>query len=280
MKRLLKFETQRMFRSKAMYAAISIGAIISLWLLVIELQEVFEYEQIIALYGMEKAGLYYPRSLYNSFIGLEYAYLPSTVLYTIFPLLVSFPYAVSYFGDRKSGYLKNILTVCNKKQYFAAKYITVFLSGALVTLAILMFSLLITAMFFPALSPELTTSSFSPQRGTQMWTGLFVTHPLIYTLLYILIDVVFYGLISTLPLIFGLVAQNGFTVICAPLLIYTLAYYILSAVDLEQFSPMAFLRPCQIFTEADFRIIVGEAVLLLLITTGIFLPVGGRKDVL
>lgn len=51
-------------------------------------------------YGIEKAGLYYPRSLYNSFIGLDYAYLPSTILYTIFPLLVTLPHAISYYRDK------------------------------------------------------------------------------------------------------------------------------------------------------------------------------------
>ncbi len=102
MRDLFKFEIRRMRESKAIYTAIAVGAILSLWLLVIELQEVREVEEGIALYGIEKAGLYYPRSLYNSFIGLEYAYLPSTILYTVFPLLVSFPYAVSYFSDKKA----------------------------------------------------------------------------------------------------------------------------------------------------------------------------------
>ncbi|MCD7752734.1 MAG: hypothetical protein LUI10_13535 [Lachnospiraceae bacterium] len=280
MRNLLKFEIRRVRESKAVYIAIAIGAMLSLWLLVIELREVHEVEEGIALYGLEKAGLYYPRSLYNSFIGLEYAYLPSTILYTVFPLLVSFPYAVSYFSDQKSGYLKNILTACDKKQYFKAKYIAVFLSGVFVTFAILMFSLVLSAMFFPALKPELTTSTFTPQSEAQMWTGLYVAHPLVYTLLYILIDTIFYGLISTLPLLIGLIAQNRVTVICVPVLLYVMSDYVLNAAGLDRFSPMAFLRPCQIFVEAEFVIIVCEAVMLFLLTAGTFGLSGGRKDVL
>ena len=65
-----------------------------------------DINQMIQEYGIEKAGLYYPRSLYNSFIGLDYAYLPSTILYTIFPLLVTLPHAISYYRDKKNGYIK------------------------------------------------------------------------------------------------------------------------------------------------------------------------------
>jgi len=269
-----------MFKSRTVYIAILIGAIISLWLLAVELIEVHDFEQAIELYGIEKAGLYYPRSLFNSFIGLEYAYLPSTVLYTIFPILVSFPYAISYFNDKKSGYLKNIFIICDKKKYYAAKYASTFFSGAFITFSILMFSLIISAMFFPMLAPELTTYSFSPQTELQMWTKLYVTHPMIYTLLYIALDTFFYGLIATLPLLFGIIAKNSFTVVCTPILMYTIAHYILNAIDLSQFSPMGFLRPCQIFVNADLAIILFEAFIIFAITSSSFILIGGRSDVL
>lgn len=280
MRNLLKFELQRIFKSRTIYIAILIGVIISLWLLIIELIEVHNFEQAIELYGIDKAGLYYPRSLFNSFIGLEYAYLPSTILYTIFPILVSFPYAISFYYDKKSGYLKNIFIICDKRKYYAVKYVSTFLSGAFITFSILMFSLTISAMFFPMLAPELTTYTFSPQTGSQMWTKLYVTHPMIYTLLYILIDTIFYGIIATLPLLFGLIAKNSFTVVCSPILLYTIAHYILNAIDLSQFSPMGFLRPCQIFVNADFAIILFEAFIIFVITSSSFIFIGGRNDVL
>ncbi len=156
----------------------------------------------------------------------------------------------------------------------------VFLSGAYVTFTILMFSLVLSAMFFPALKPELTTSTFTLQSEAQMWTGMYVAHPLAYTFLYILIDIIFYGLISTLPLVVGLIASNSFTVVCAPVLLYVLTDYVMNAAGLDRFSPMAFLRPCQIFVEAEFGIIVCEAVVLFLLTAGAFYLIGGRKDVL
>lgn len=106
MKRLLKAECKRAFFNKTFYLCLGIGAILCIWLLCIQTAEVREVDRLIREYGIEKAGLYYPRSLYNSFIGLDYAYLPSTILYTIFPLLVTLPHAISYYRDKKSGYIK------------------------------------------------------------------------------------------------------------------------------------------------------------------------------
>ena len=126
MKRLLKAECKRAFFNKTFYLCLGIGAILCIWLLCIQTAEAREVDRLIREYGIEKAGLYYPRSLYNSFICLDYAYLPSTILYTIFPLLVTLPHAISYYRDKKSGYIKNILIKADKKDYYAAKYLSVF----------------------------------------------------------------------------------------------------------------------------------------------------------
>ena len=103
MKRLLKAECKRAFFNKTFYLCLGIGAILCIWLLCIQTAEAREVDRLIREYGIEKAGLYYPRSLYNSFIGLDYAYLPSTILYTIFPLLVTLPHAIRYYRDKKAG---------------------------------------------------------------------------------------------------------------------------------------------------------------------------------
>lgn len=168
MLRLLKIEMRRLFQNKAFYLSLGIGAVLCIWLLITQLQEVQELNAAIKEFGTEELGLYYLRSLYNSFIGLDYAYLPSTILYTIFPLLVTLPHAISYYRDKKSGYLKNILLKADRKDYYLAKYLSVFASGFITTFVILMFSLWISAMAFPALNPEVVTSTYCPFLKTQM----------------------------------------------------------------------------------------------------------------
>lgn len=280
MRKLIKMELKRMLDSKALRISILIGVAICIWLLIIELHEVSTLERMVEQYGVEKLGLYYPRSLFNSFIGLEFAYLPSSLLYAILPMLVVIPFSASFYYEKKSGYLKNILLRCNRFKYYAAKYIVVFISGAIVVLSILGFSFLVSAMFFPALPPEIATSSFSPQNEQQLLMELYVTHPMIYTLLYSMIDVVFYALIATIPLTLAIFIQSSVTVLVAPLVIYVTVSYALTALGAIEFSPMNFLRPCQIFVNASGTIILIESVMLLLITGYIFIHIGGRKDVL
>lgn len=279
MGKILKFEVKRMFRSKTLYAAIFIGVILGVWLLEIEVKEMLQTNEIISLYGIEKMGLYYPRSVFNSFIGLEYAYLPSSMLYSIFPVLVVLPYAITFYQDKKSGYLKNILLCCTRKQYYVAKYITVAASGIIVVGAILIFSLIISMMVFPFLSPELSTNLFSPMSAEQMWTELFVKSPFIYTLLYCVIDAVFFSLIAELSLLASTWMKNSMSVFLFPMLSYFIVGYMLSELGLEKYNPLAFLRPCQIAGEADFIVILIEAIVLFLITSIGFVKIGARQDV-
>ena len=208
MLKLLKIEMRRLFQNKAFYLSLVIGFSLCIWLLLTQLQEVRELNEAIKEYGTEKLGLYYPRSLYNSFIGLDYAYLPSIILYTIFPLLVTLPHAISYYRDKRSGYLKNILLKADRKDYYFAKYLSVFASGFITTLVILLFSLWISAMAFPALKPEVVTNTYSPFLKTQMMVDLFYLHPLMYVFIYILIDAVFLGIVSTIALGIRIFARN------------------------------------------------------------------------
>jgi len=280
MKYLLKLEFKRLLKSKFLYISILIGIALCTWLFFVELNEVINFNKQISLYGIDKAGLYYPRSLYNSFIGLEYAYLPSTILYTIFPLLVTIPFSISFFLDKKNGYLKNILINCNKKKYYIAKYITTFISGAFATAIILGFGLLISAMFFPALPPELTTSTFMPYDTTQMWVFLFITKPFLYIIFYSIIDILFYGLIATIPLSLSIWAKNDIFVLVAPILFFLILDYILNTLNLSSFSPIRFLRMCQLGIESNIIIIIIEALIILISTMYTFIYIGGKKDVI
>ena len=269
MLKLLKIEMKRLFQNKAFYLSLAIGFGLCIWLLLTQLQEVRELNEAIKEYGTEKLGLYYPRSLYNSFIGLDYAYLPSTILYTIFPLLVTLPHAMSYYLDKKSGYIKNILLKADRKDYYFAKYLSVFASGFTTTLAILLFSLLISAMAFPALNPEVVTSTYCPFLETQMMVELFYSHPLMYVFIYILIDAVFFGVVSTIALGISIFAGNILLVFSAGMILYLIVEYMVEITNKWDFSPFLFLKPTQLNCNAKPQIIVTEALVIILL---VFIP--------
>lgn len=279
MKNLLKVECKRVFSSKVFYFCLGIGAILCIWLLGIQVLEVRTFNQLIQEYGTEKVGLYYPRSLYNSFIGLDYAYLPSTILYTIFPLLVTLPHAMSYYRDKRSGYIKNILIKADKRDYYVAKYLSVFLSGFIVTSIILFFSLWISAICFPAILPEVTTSTYLPASAMAMYVELYYTHPLVYTVVYIFIDAVFYGIIATIALLISSYADNILYVFAGGMILYLITDYITGLVNKREFSPLNFLRPTQISCNAKISIIVAELILLIVLVAVSFLKKEREKDV-
>lgn len=277
--KLLKIEMRRLFQNKAFYLSLAIGFGLCIWLLLTQLQEVRELNEAIKEYGTEKLGLYYPRSLYNSFIGLDYAYLPSTILYTIFPLLVTLPHAISYYRDKKSGYIKNILLKTDRKDYYFAKYLSVFASGFITTLVILLFSLWISAMAFPALNPEVATSTYCPFLKTQMMVELFYSHPLIYVLIYILIDAVFFGIVSTIALGISIFAGNILLVFSGGMILYLVVEYLMEITNKWDFSPFLFLKPTQLNCNAKPQIIFIEAIGIILFVSIPFFLKERKKDV-
>lgn len=279
MNKLLKIECKRAFGNKTFYLCFGIGAMLCIWLLCIQIIEVRTVDQLIQEYGLEKAGLYYPRSLYNSFIGLDYAYLPSTILYTIFPLLVTLPHAISYYRDKKSGYIKNVLIKAKRRDYYVAKYFSVFLSGFTVTALILFFSLWITALFFPALPPEAVTATYCPYDNSAMLSGLFYTHPLIYTILYIFIDAVFFGVIATIALGISCYADNLLLVFSGGMILYLIIDYIMDLLGRHDFSPLRFLKPTQIGCNSKPVIILAELGLMIIMIIILFLRKERKKDV-
>jgi hypothetical protein len=279
MGKILKIELKRAFKNKAFYLSFAIGAALCIWLKLFQVQEVRELEKLISEYGTEKLGVYYLRNLYNSFIGLDYAYLPSIILYTIFPLLVTMPHALSYYSDKKSGYIKNILIKTGRKEYFFTKYAAVFLSGFVLTLAILFFDLWLSALFFPALIPEAGSQTFSPMLQSQMLVELFYTHPLIYTIIYIFIDAVFFGLLATVALAVSMAADNLLLVFSGGMILYLFVDYLTKIFDKWNFSPIRFLKPNQLDCEAKPWIIFSEIVILIVAVILPFFLKERKKDV-
>lgn len=279
MKAILKFEFKRLFKSKFLYLSLAIGAILCIWDTILQCIEVNRTNSLINEFGSIGLGLIYPRTVFNSFISLDYYYLPAYILYIIFPLLVTLPYALSYHNDRSSGYIKNILIKIEREKYYLSKYIAVFCSGFFTALTILLFGLLLTSLFFPYLPPVTITNTFSPLRGSEMFFELFYTHPLVYTLIYILIDSIFMGIFACLALLISIFAQNTLIIFAGSMIIYVAAEYILELFQLTEFSPMAFLVPTQIGCSAKIYIILTEAIIMTLLSVVPFFAKEKNKDV-
>lgn len=86
--------------------------------------------------------------------GGRYACLEKQLFFLILPLLAALPFADSYFHDLRGGYLYNVCLRTDKKHYFAAKYLAVFLSGGTAVTLPLLANFLLCSMFLPSMKPE------------------------------------------------------------------------------------------------------------------------------
>ena len=268
-----------MIQSASLYVSIGIGLFLCFTEVMLHLSNEYQTKKMISIYGMEKLGLYYPKSLYNAFVGYDYVYAPSFILYIIFPLLATMPYGLSYFSDRKSGYLKSIFLKTKRNHYLAAKYLVVYFSGFFTTFVILTGGLIFAACFFPALRPELVTSTFSPCEKTALWFSLFIEHPLEYTFLYIVVDAIFMGAIATVALVISVVAKNMLIVLAGAMFGYITIDIVANITDTMWISPLRWLMPSQLYCDADMGLMFMEFMVVMAITAILFWMREKDKDV-
>lgn len=279
MKVALKLELRRLFSSKELYIAILIGLALVVWLFVYEIVEANLFAEQYALYGDKASGyLYYPKTVFNSCIELEYDALPPIILYLLFPIIAAFPYAGAYCKDKKTGYLKNLLTRIDRHDCFMAKYIVSFLSGFLVSGVILLSSLMLTMLVFPMLTPEAVTQNYYVQSGN-MWGELFYTMPILYTLLYILIDMLWCGCMASFALMLSMFTPSPFLAVTGSFIVFEVLDYVLSLFSLSQFSPITFLRPIQTVDGISFGIILTEFIVFMAASFTAFYFLERKKDV-
>lgn len=218
----------------------------------------------------------YPLSAFGKWIGGEnYSVFPTLYYFTV-PVLAALPFAGSYKEDIVSGYIKNVTTRISRKEYLKAKYMVTFLTGGIVAVLPMMVNFLLTAMVLPAILPQSSTGYF-PIFSYSMLGDLFYSYPYIYLLIYMTIDFIFFGLLSTLALVSAYVCDNLFTTILSPFIIYLLVYAVTQLTNLHMLCPFGFLRPSQPIA-ADPFVLLGETALMAAVG-GIYYYVGKKKDI-
>ena len=140
-------------------------------------------------------------TLYNHWIGGEPFSLGTTIYFFVFPLLVTIPYGWSYCEEKTSGYIRSMVVKAGKKNYYLAKYTSVFVSGGLAMIIPLLFNFLLTSLIFPAITPEVIYDTTTGVFGESLMSNVYYTNPLVYVSIYLLIDFVFCGLIACISYI-------------------------------------------------------------------------------
>lgn len=233
MKAIYTNEIKRAFNTIGMKLALLVGCALSIWHVITVIMPISEGQNY-ELSANAIDDLYVPISLFSTWMGNELFPIQSYIFYLILPLLAVLPFGSSFFEDIKSGYIINVCTRVEKKIYFKAKYLAVFLSGGVAVVAPLLLNLVLSSMFMPAFIPDNgTVGTISP---TTMAYEVFFTHPLIYVLMLIVIDFIFAGVIATLALSYTYFTEHRFGVMIVPFVFYFFIYSLTNLIDKTDYS--------------------------------------------
>lgn len=235
-KRYLPMEWKRAFENRRILFPLLFGIGLSVW----------HYAAYIApLRSYVLSGLY-PLSAYNRWIGGECFSLQSTLLYLLLPAVCALPYGGSWLQDCSGSIGSQAIVRGGQKAFVAAKLLVSFLSGALTSMFALAFDLALTCTALPCTVPK-AGLGLSPIHAEALMGDLFYSHPFLYTMVYIGIDGLFFGILNTFTVAARVITTNRYLAILAPFLYYIAFHCAGTTVRRFEFCPSGFLRPCQQF---------------------------------
>lgn len=231
MKNLLKIDFRRAICNKQFIIMITIGILISLVHLYVEVIPYIKY--------YENGSAYF--NPFVKWISFEWSSSFSCLFYFLLPALASFPYCQSYWVDKNSGFNKNIYTRVKRKNYFISRYITNFIIGGVAVIIPLILNFYILLMMVPAINPSVFSVNSS---HIEMFSSLFYFHPYLYVGIYIILAFIFGGTFASIGLAFSAYCRNKFLVISTPILIY-ISMSIFELAELPYLVPLKFLSAGQ-----------------------------------
>lgn len=267
MKQLLKIEFRRAIVNPFMGISILIGLGIAISHVVLNIMPLYD-----SIYTYE-----YPITVFEKWMGGENSTIQPVLIYLLTLILTALPYVGTIKQDMKSGYVKNVFTRSNKKKYFLVKYIVTFLTSGILSILPFVVNFMLTAMILPATIPQASTA-FYPIFAYNLFGGLFYSHPYVYLGIYLLIDLVFFGLLTTVGLMAAFWSENIFVVMLSPFIFYLFIYSVTQLTGMIQYCPFGFLRPSQ--PVCTTFLILAEEIVVLLLIGGTYLYVGFKKEVL
>lgn len=264
----LKLEWRKMWTGKKLIYAVLVGCVISIFQIIVE-----DVPQLKGLAG--HAVMEYPDSVFNKGLMFEFSkYM--VAYYTAVSFIAVIPYSLSFYREKQSGYIRQIITRMDSKQYFIAKYIVTFLSGGIAVTVPLLMNLMISTAIWPSVVPQPGTMTF-PIFGTSMFSDLFFSMPYLYALIYLMIDFAIAGILATFSLGISWIAFHKYIVLFFPFIVYYLIHFICTYIGNQKLSPLAIMMPQQQNTDMSY-FVTGMVIALLFVASLLMYWIGGKKN--
>ncbi len=273
MKRILKIEFNRAFKSLGFFLAVFIGLTIAIiHLLFFALPLALQLPSYIET----NLQMMFPGWLYTSgwLLGRQ---TPFSYLYLlVLPILAALPHGSSFYKDAKGTFIGSICIRTDRKKYYFAKYISTFVSGGIAVIAPIVFNFIIAATLLPAITPQ--SAAFESLIGeNSSFPFLFYNRPLLYVILYTLIIFIFSGLISTTSLVSSFYVGHSALTVILPTVVYLFISALFSVFGLDSWAANNFLDPAYPYNAVIPMMV--EGIVLFVFTFYSFCIKTAREDI-
>ena len=221
-------------------------------------------------------------TLYNSWIGGEGMSLGHTLFYTLLPLLAVRPCGWCFTEELSSGYLHVVVPLCGRGRYLGAKMLASFIVGGMIAVIPQLASILLTALFIPAVQPNILFVIYMPINHGAMLSGLFYAQPLLYLSIIMVINFVFGGIYTWLSLAAALLTGKRMSAIILPfllLLVGDMAKNLLLYISYLEISPLNILHPMTPSNIIKLPVVLGWMGILSAISVAVLWIKGGRYEI-
>lgn len=199
----------------------------------------------------------------------------ANILIIIMPIISAFSFSDSYIEDMKSGIIQSMYTRQSRVKYFINKYFANFIvSGVAFSLPLLL-NYILCIMLKPSVQPDPILTGKIIMKGG-LFTDLFYSNAHLYTIMWIGIYFLYSGTFASIGLCASKVIKNKYIVLFVPFILNIVVIILGEIFDGLKFVPSSFLY---LSRNQHFSIIMGEFIVVSIITFVLFCFTGVRSDV-
>lgn len=186
------------------------------------------------------------QNLWNSWIGSDGQSLGSVLFFMMTPLLAAMPIAIPFYREVHSGYLHTVVPKCGRHTYYRTKMQVAFVSGGCMLVIPQLLSLLLTALYIPAVRPDVVYDMYTPIFHGDMLAKLLYGCPAAYIGFILCINFMFGGWFALMSMAVSVFASYAVSALLIPYVIILLAdaaKVFLLYINYTEISPLNILHP-------------------------------------
>lgn len=272
--RLIRVELYRALHGISLKIALIIGSVLALEHFIMRVLPSLEYR----FYG------HHPDVAFSIVANVQGSWMSgmitaeNNIYRMIVPLLVTFPYAASFYLDKKNGVIKNIVTRVNVRDFLIAKSAAVFVSAGITAVFPLILNLMLTCTVVPIINYDW----LQMPSAEALFIRTALSNYILYCILYMVIIFIFAGLVAGVSLTISLYADNIFATLSLPFLLSTVLGRLCRYSGSEFIEGLKVSRLFDIAQSGPANILSFITLFIILLMSGYvaFVIIGVKKDVL